>query len=155
MLKPVPRFFVIVFFLFGSILGCSQSDRPELVEVAGTLTKGGKPFSGASVEFYPEGPGGASYGITDVEGKFKLNYSTGLPGAAVGRHSVKVIGGQVAGVVTLPMAATPMPGSDDLTLAMAVDPNKEAARPNAANVPIVLSAEVLPDVINTLSLTIP
>ncbi|QEG38686.1 transthyretin-like family protein [Roseimaritima ulvae] len=75
--------------------GCGNGDMPELAEVTGTLTKGGQPVVNARVEFYPDGPGAASYGKTDQDGKFELYYSTGPAGAAIGTHKVTVIGGSV------------------------------------------------------------
>jgi hypothetical protein len=78
-------------------VGCGADDTPDLVTVQGTLTKGGQPFADALLEFYPEASGGASYGKTDVEGKFTLYYTNGNKGAAIGRHSIQVTGGQVAG----------------------------------------------------------
>ena len=68
---------------------------PALAEVTGTLTKGGQPVANARVEFYPDGPGGASYGNTDKDGRFELFYTTGPAGAAIGTHKVTVIGGSV------------------------------------------------------------
>lgn len=65
--------------------------------VNGTITKGGAPLVGASLEFYPEGDGAASYGKSDEQGNFTLRYSTGKPGALVGEHKVTVIGGTTKG----------------------------------------------------------
>ncbi len=53
----------------------------------------------ARVEFYPDGPGGTSYGTTDNDGKFELIYSTGDVGAAIGTHQVVVIGGSLDATV--------------------------------------------------------
>ncbi len=80
------------------VAGCSGGDRPELVEVSGTITKNGKPFVDAMVEFYPEANAGVSCGMTDADGNFVLNYTTGQAGAAIGKHTVNVTGGRVAGV---------------------------------------------------------
>jgi len=78
------------------LAGCSDSG-PALEGVTGTITKNGVPFVGAQLEFYPEGPGAASYGKSDEQGNFKLRYSTGKPGAVIGNHKVTVIGGSTNG----------------------------------------------------------
>ncbi|WDI44419.1 hypothetical protein [Bremerella sp. P1] len=78
------------------LVGCSESG-PALEGVTGTITKNGVPFVGAQLEFYPEGPGAASYGKSDEQGNFKLRYSTGKPGAVIGNHKVTVIGGSTNG----------------------------------------------------------
>ncbi|QEG38057.1 transthyretin-like family protein [Roseimaritima ulvae] len=89
------------------VTGCSGGDSPPLAEATGQVTKAGAPLVNARVEFYPDGPGGSSYGTTDQEGKFELFYSTGDPGAALGTHKVVVIGGSTdaAAVPTAPAAA--------------------------------------------------
>ncbi|QDU73087.1 hypothetical protein Pan97_00540 [Bremerella volcania] len=78
------------------LIGCSDSG-PALEGVTGTITKNGVPFVGAQLEFYPEGPGAASYGKSDEQGNFRLRYSTGKPGAVIGNHKVTVIGGSTNG----------------------------------------------------------
>ena len=90
--KALVALVTLVFFA-----GCGADDSPELVTVQGTLTKGGQPFTDALLEFFPETSGGASYGKTDAEGKFTLYYTNGNQGAAIGRHTIQVTGGQVAG----------------------------------------------------------
>lgn len=71
-------------------VGCGGgSDLPELGTVAGLLTDGGKPVAGATVEFYPE-KGSPSFGTTGPDGRFEMSYGSGLPGAVVGQHKVRV-----------------------------------------------------------------
>jgi hypothetical protein len=137
------------------LAGCSSSDKPSLAEVNGTLTKGGKPFVDAALEFYPEGMGGTSYGTTDSAGNFKLNYSTGEPGAAVGKHTVKVIGGRVAGAPA-PAAPTIPPDADgsEVVLAPVAAPSK-ATPGSGPQEPVMLTAEILADTINTITLNMP
>lgn len=86
---------VLLLLALSAVSGCGNGDMPELAEVTGTLTKGGVPVVGAQVEFYPDGPGAASYGKTDQDGRFELYYSTGPAGAALGTHKVTIIGGSV------------------------------------------------------------
>jgi hypothetical protein len=136
--------------------GCSTSDKPELVEVGGTLTKNGKPFADALVEFYPEANAGASYGTTDEQGKFKLSYTTGEPGAAIGQHTVKVIGGRTVGTPepVVPAPAPTVDGSEE-TFSVVADPSKTPKGNGGPPPAVVLTAEVLPDVPNSITLTMP
>jgi hypothetical protein len=66
--------------------GCS-SDEPEIVRVTGTVTRGGKPVLGLIVHFQPEG-GRPSWGETDKDGHFDLDYDPQHRGARVGKHKV-------------------------------------------------------------------
>jgi hypothetical protein len=77
---------VVMAAIFASSLGCS-SDEPEIVEVSGTVTRGGKPVPGLIVHFQPEG-GRPSWGETDKQGRFELDYDPEHRGARVGKHKV-------------------------------------------------------------------
>jgi hypothetical protein len=66
--------------------GCG-SDEPEIVRVTGTVTRGGKPVPGLIVHFQPEG-GRPSWGQTDAQGRFDLDYDPEHRGAKVGKHKV-------------------------------------------------------------------
>ena len=147
-------------------LGCSSSDKPELVEVNGTLMKDGKPFVGALVEFFPEANAGISVGQTDDQGNFKLSYTTGEPGAAIGKHTVNVTGGRVAGApepVTPPtpkvdlavMDAINATGDSTEVLAPVADPTKPTRSAGGPPAPIVLTAEVLAESTAPIMLTMP
>jgi hypothetical protein len=68
--------------------GCGRSDA-KIVEVTGTLTYKGNPIANAEVHFVPE-QGRPSWGQTDEQGRFKLNYERGHDGAVVGKHKVFV-----------------------------------------------------------------
>ncbi|WP_339945987.1 carboxypeptidase-like regulatory domain-containing protein [Novipirellula rosea] len=145
----VSRFATIAMLSIATMtVGCAPNDKPDLAVVTGTLTKNNQPFVGATVEFYPEQPGAASYGITDEEGRFTLSYSTGDPGAAPGKHTVHVIGGSVKGGSGA-SDNVPAEGTDDAP-AMAASPL--AGGPGAvAN----LTAEVVEGEVNDIKLTIP
>lgn len=71
--------------------GCSRSDRPPLGTVSGTVTLDGTPLAAALVVFSPERPGRASQATTDDAGHYELVYLRDVAGAAVGRHSVRII----------------------------------------------------------------
>jgi len=92
------RLFVVIVAIpsaLFAVVGCGPGGPPLSDDVTGTLTKGGKPVMNAQVEFYPVVDGATSYGQTDAEGNFKLYYSTGIPGAVIGKHNVTIIGGSV------------------------------------------------------------
>lgn len=69
-------------------VGCGGSG-PEVVPVAGRLTHAGKPLPDMVIWFKPL-DGRPSWGATDSDGRFRLNYSRGIDGARVGRHKVWV-----------------------------------------------------------------
>lgn len=76
--------------VLGSLLLCiGCSDAPDLVQIQGRVTRGGQPVRGLIVQFYPE-DGRPSWGKTDAEGKFTLNYSKHYDGARLGKHKVFV-----------------------------------------------------------------
>lgn len=70
--------------------GCSRTDRPPLGTVTGTVMLDGAPLPNALVLFTPEGPGRTSRGITDAEGRYSLTFLRDIPGANLGRHSVRI-----------------------------------------------------------------
>jgi len=78
-------------------VGCNAYDGPPLDQVTGSVTTGGQPLVGATLEFYPQIGGAPSYGKTNENGEFTLRYSTGEFGAVAGRHRVSVIGGHAKG----------------------------------------------------------
>jgi hypothetical protein len=73
------------------VLGCSgaPNDQPELGLVTGTVTLDGKPLAKVWVGFAPEG-GRSSMGLTDKDGRYKLDYLFDTPGAKVGPHIVTI-----------------------------------------------------------------
>ncbi len=83
------RFACVSVLLFVSV-GCWGTGSPPLGAVTGIVTLDGKPVSGARVTFQPRDGGRGSVGMTDAEGKYKLNYRQGEPGAVVGLHSVSI-----------------------------------------------------------------
>jgi len=69
-------------------VGCGRSG-PEVVKVSGTVTRGGNPVSNIFLNFKPD-EGRPSWGITDDDGNFTLEYSRDQKGARVGTHTVWV-----------------------------------------------------------------
>ncbi len=76
--------------LFGITLcvGCGPSG-PTVVPVTGIVSRGGKPVANLYLTFMPDN-GRPSWGTTDAEGKFKLNYDREQDGAVTGKHKVFV-----------------------------------------------------------------
>jgi hypothetical protein len=72
--------------LLVALAGCSDTN---IVPVTGTLTYKGQPVPNAYVDFIPE-DGRPSWGETDEQGRFKLNYDVKHDGAIVGKHKVSV-----------------------------------------------------------------
>jgi hypothetical protein len=73
-------------FVSGTI-GCSRG--PQVAEVEGNVKVKGQPIDKIRVEFWPEGDGPRSRGVTDSQGHFVLSLEDGSqPGAMVGSHSV-------------------------------------------------------------------
>jgi hypothetical protein len=68
-------------------LGGCQKEGPTIVNVTGVLTYKGQPVTNAYLRFRPEN-GRPSWGQTDEQGRFKLNYDRDRDGAVVGKHKV-------------------------------------------------------------------
>jgi hypothetical protein len=69
--------------------GCQRGDRPELGQVRGTVTLGGKPLPGVQVVFHPT-KGHISCATTDRDGHYNLIYLRDDYGAIVGKHRVQI-----------------------------------------------------------------
>ena len=65
--------------------GCGGG--PDVVPVAGVLTYKGKPVPNVIVDFMPAG-GRPSWGKTDAQGRFQLEYDDKHKGALIGKHKV-------------------------------------------------------------------
>jgi len=70
--------------------GCNRSEF-KLGDVQGIVTMDGKPISGASILFQPEGAvGTVSVSSTDPQGHYRMVFSRKEKGAIVGNHSVTI-----------------------------------------------------------------
>lgn len=78
----------IVALLAAVLAGCGGV-KGQFGHVEGTVTLDGKPVLGARVEFEPEN-GSPSYGVTDAEGRYRLQFTHDQPGALVGKHRVRI-----------------------------------------------------------------
>jgi hypothetical protein len=76
--------------ILAGLAGCGSSI--ELGQVEGTVKSGGQPLANVLVTFIPESNGTAgsvrSMGMTDAEGRFRLQTEKLQPGAVVGPHRV-------------------------------------------------------------------
>src|SRR2546430_14060115 len=77
-----------------SLTGCGSSEVP-LGNVTGRVTLDGKPLAGSLVRFMPEQGGRSSQGITDADGRYKLDYSSRSEGALVGKSKVMITTGRL------------------------------------------------------------
>ena len=68
------------------LAGCRGSG-PTIVPVTGVLTYKGKAVPNAIVDFMPES-GRPSWGLTDAQGRFTLEYDKDNKGVLVGKHKV-------------------------------------------------------------------
>jgi hypothetical protein len=67
--------------------GCGG--KPRLAEVEGIVKQNGKPLANVQVEFWPEGSGPRSLGVTGTDGRYVLTTDDGKQaGAVIGAHRV-------------------------------------------------------------------
>ena len=84
------RFYAILSFVVLPVIGCGDGvEIPELAEVTGLITVDGTPTEGLTVTFEPKGAG-ASTGITDAAGTYKLYFNAQNSGAVPGMHTVRI-----------------------------------------------------------------
>ncbi len=84
--KRVPLLLALLLLLFSG--GCGNKD---LGAVTGTITLDDQPLADAFVEFTPTGEGGSpSYGKTDANGKYEMEFSRDQSGAWIGANSVRI-----------------------------------------------------------------
>ncbi len=69
------------------LTGCDSG--PKLVDVSGNIKVAGQPIDKIHIEFWPEGNGPRSIGLSDAQGNFTLQSDDGLTkGALAGKHKV-------------------------------------------------------------------
>ncbi len=82
----------------GTLVGCGGGESgPELSEVSGRVQLDGNAVEGATVMFSPVDGGRPSFGTTDADGGYELEYTEDRSGAVVGKHKVEISTGQVSG----------------------------------------------------------
>ena len=81
----------LAFGLFAVSTGCGGYTGPELGTVEGLVMIDGQPASQVMIEFQPDGGNGSpSIGIADVEGYYKLQFTSNRHGAMLGTHTVRL-----------------------------------------------------------------
>jgi hypothetical protein len=114
--------FRTVCLLTGFILlavGCSRGDRPVIAKASGIVTLDGNPVEGATVTFEPVSGGRPCFGITDMEGRYKITSYEEGDGAPVGDHYVSVI------KITGPGASAPAGTDNSMSLSDIAPPGGE------------------------------
>src|SRR5688572_20904611 len=87
---PAPLAFLFAIGLAALLLpGCGNAMR-DVAPVSGTVTLDGIPLKSASVTFQPKEGGRPSYGVTNEQGRYVLEYSMNELGAKVGTCSVRI-----------------------------------------------------------------
>ncbi|MFG0266954.1 MAG: carboxypeptidase-like regulatory domain-containing protein [Rhodopirellula sp. JB055] len=107
--------------LIGVLSGCGPSG-PEIAEVSGVVSMGGNPVPGASITFYPVS-GRQSFGKSDQDGRYTLEYAQDQPGAVTGQHRVKIMTGGM-GAPSMPIGPGESP-SKSRTRSKGMEPPKE------------------------------
>ncbi len=74
-----------------ALCGCG-GDHPDVGSVRGKVTLDGQPLVKATVMFQPTGAttGRPSFGTTNDQGEYTLEYIDGLKGALIGSHKVSI-----------------------------------------------------------------
>jgi hypothetical protein len=87
---PVSRIREILCLLLLCVLSGGCGKEMKVAPVSGTVTLDGAPLDRASVMFLPAAGGRPSFGVTDEQGRFTLDYSMDQMGAEVGQCDVKI-----------------------------------------------------------------
>src|SRR5262245_38496945 len=72
-----------------ALCGCGKAIM-NVAPVTGTVTLDGAPLKAASVSFQPKDGGRPSFGVTNEQGKYVLEYSLNELGAKVGACTVRI-----------------------------------------------------------------
>jgi len=90
-----------------AIAGCG-SGGPEIVPIEGTVTHNGKPVPNVRIYFAPS-DGRPSWGISDANGRFVMEYDLDHKGAKVGTHKVWILDESANVDPTAAMSGAPRP----------------------------------------------
>src|SRR5688500_19619998 len=97
----------IAYLVLGSALVClngCKGEAPDIVEVSGTVTHNGKPVPNLMIYFSPTN-GRPSWGHSNEQGRFTLDYDLDYDGAKVGTHTVYVADGAMTDPTMRQLAA--------------------------------------------------
>lgn len=88
-MKTWMTFSCLALVVLGMMLLAGCDSGPAVAPVTGLVTQDGEPLAGAMVEFQPD-KGAPSYGYTDENGRYEMNYQTDRKGALLGHHYISV-----------------------------------------------------------------
>jgi hypothetical protein len=115
--------------LSGLALSACSKENITVAPVSGTITLDGVPLKAASVTFQPKDGGRPSFGVTNDQGRYVLEYSIDELGAKVGACTVRI---------------TTLRGSDDA----GGKPTKELVPKRYFNTPLEVQVEPKPNTID-------
>ncbi|GAB5515598.1 carboxypeptidase-like regulatory domain-containing protein [Rhodopirellula baltica] len=121
---------ILLIGLLCTLSGCGPSG-PETGEVSGVVSMGGNPVPGASITFYPVA-GRQSFGKTDQDGRYTLEYAQDQPGAVTGKHRVKIMTGGM-GAPSMPSGPAESP-SKSRSRSKGMEPPREVTLPDMVTV---------------------
>ncbi|EMB17895.1 carboxypeptidase-like regulatory domain-containing protein [Rhodopirellula europaea] len=121
---------IVLIGLLSTLSGCGPSG-PETGEVSGVVSMGGAPVPGASITFYPV-TGRQSFGKSDQEGRYTLEYAQDQPGAVTGQHRVKIMTGGM-GAPSMPSGPAESP-SKSRSRSKGMEPPREVTLPDMVTV---------------------
>jgi hypothetical protein len=84
------RFVAPAFLLIAIVVTVGCDSGPKIVKVAGIATYKSEPIPSLLIQFQPA-HGRPSWGITDENGRFELEYDAKHKGAVIGKHTVSAI----------------------------------------------------------------
>ncbi len=79
----------VALLLIAMCCGCADSG-PEVAPVTGRVTLDGQPLESVDVMFQPDDMKRPGIAMTDADGRYELIYKKGVPGARVGKHTVRI-----------------------------------------------------------------
>ncbi len=80
------------------LVGCGTGDLPQLGTVTGRVVLNDEPLKNVEITFSPDN-GRPSYGRTNDDGRYELEYLNDTKGAKVGKHTISIRSGKVAELV--------------------------------------------------------
>jgi hypothetical protein len=90
-MKPFSLRQAAVSLIASGVLMVGSADPSSIAEVTGTITYGGKPVSGVSVQLVPkDGKSPLGRGTADESGRYTIGRAMGKKGCAAGAYSVRL-----------------------------------------------------------------
>ncbi|MGL6194218.1 MAG: hypothetical protein ACRC2T_05290 [Thermoguttaceae bacterium] len=90
-IRSISQFSIFIFLLVCVTPGCQPGNKwGKIYKVEGTVTYEGEPAQLMEVTFMPQAGGRPSTGVTNKEGKFKMQYTIRQEGVQSGEHNVNL-----------------------------------------------------------------